>query len=208
MNSSKSLKLLRLKLSTVFLHNPKKVFALLSNSEVREKVNCNMGITFPEWSELKNIKLSYQKVSPIILSVIALDHTRKSLRKSNGAPISCHIFKETRMYGLCYGSGADVPQMKMKTLCFTENDLKKIVQFILSSDSTSGLAWGEKSYTAFEGKQYAIPNVQRKYDSQLWKNNFVTLHSLCTCSTLRKSSHEKLKSLIEARAELEPFKNF
>ena len=70
------------------------------------------------------------------------------------------MFKEARMYARAYGPGADPQDIRVKTLAFTEADLKKVVKFILSSENSSGLAWREKYFTTTEGQQYTLPEFQ------------------------------------------------
>jgi hypothetical protein len=76
------------------------------------------------------------------------------------------MFKEARMYARAYRPGADPPDIRVKTLAFTEADLKKIIKFILSSENSSGLAWGEKILT------WQSHKMESQYSLMLtwWKN--------------------------------------
>ena len=125
--------------------------------------------------EIKCFRLAFEKASSAmekkrILSILAVERSYKSVCKALGLNISRYLFTEARIYGRAYGPGADTPNIKIKTLAFTETELQNVVQFVLSSENSTGIAWGEKFFTTTEGQQYTLPNFQRKFDpEELWK---------------------------------------
>ena len=106
-----------------------------------------------------------------VISIFAPQHSLKTLKYKTGCDITRNLYWEARLYAKCYGPGADPPEVKPINLCFTEDELKSVVEFVLSAERSNGLAWGEKHYTTSEGTRYTIPNFQRKCDpEQLWKD--------------------------------------
>ena len=75
-----------------------------------------------------------------------------------GCNISHHIFHRARLHAKANGPGVEMPEMKFKALSFTETQLREVVQFIVSPENTSSLAWGEKEYATAEGQQIHNPN--------------------------------------------------
>ena len=86
--------------------------------------------------------------------MIAVERSQKSVLKALYLNTSRYMFREARPYRRRYGPGADPPKIKVKTLAFTEDELQKVVQFLLSPENSTGLAWGEKFFTTTEWKQY------------------------------------------------------
>ena len=61
--------------------------------------------------------------------------------------------------------------MKPISMCFTENQLKSVAEFVVSAERSNGLAWAEKNYTTSAGTRYTTPIFQRKCDpEQMWKD--------------------------------------
>ena len=70
--------------------------------------------------------------------VLAVERSYKSVCKALGLNISRYLFTEARIYGRAYGPGADTPNIKIKTLAFTDTELQNIVQLVLSSENSTG----------------------------------------------------------------------
>jgi hypothetical protein len=179
---------------------PEKVFSLLCEHEVPAEQNQDSVTKCP--AELKGVRIALQQSlsgfeKKRILSIVAREYSYKSLLKHLGQKISRAIFTEARLYARAYGPGADPPDLKLKTIAFTEADVKRVSQFVLSSENCTGLAWGEKNFTTTEGQQYSLPNFQRKHDAeQIWKK-FETLQRTDTTGA-RKIKRNKFLEIVKA----------
>ena len=154
--------------------NPEKVFDFMCQKEIENVQDGKqlLAVT-PEIKSIiwafKSAKTSTQKKK--MLSLLALEYPLTWLRNNTGCNISRQMYWEARFYAKAYGPGGEVPELKFTALTFTEAQLKEVVQFVVGCENTSNLAWGEQFYTTSEGKQYTIPNFQRKSDpEQLWKD--------------------------------------
>ena len=166
-------KVLALKALACITPHAEKIFSILCEKEVGDEMNERF--FFKERPELLSLKYSYQQAENSmqkrkVLSIFALQHSLKAMRKATGIHIPKELYTEARLHAKCFGPGSDPPAVQPKTLCFTEKQLKTVVEFVLNPEQSSGLAWGEKLFTTTEGKKHTIPNFQRKADpEQLWK---------------------------------------
>jgi hypothetical protein len=76
------------------------------------------------------------------------------MRKATRIHISKELYTEARLHAKCFGPGSDPPAVQPKTLCFTEKQLKTVVEFVLNHEQSCGLAW----------QRFAFAKLIEKYE--------------------------------------------